>query len=298
MSHERRIFIGDIQGCREELEELLEAVSFDQSADELHPVGDLVNRGPDSLRILRAMRDLVESGRGRIVLGNHELALLHVAAGLRELSPRDTMSDILEAPDSRDWIDWLRAQPLAVIGTLAESGAQSEAADDRSRFAMVHAAVHPDWELSEIERRARTAEARLSDPDSRAFRQFLAAKEDPDRDVVARLTRCRSVSASGAWSVDPPDEDSSSFEAWHELWSRRRHRYGVVYGHWARQGLHVAPGLRGLDTGCVHHGRGRDGYLTAWLPDPESRDPFAIPDESFWHIRARRAYYAERLSTV
>jgi hypothetical protein len=67
-----------------------------------------------------------------------------------------------------------------------------------------------------------------------------------------------------------------------------------VYGHWSLQGLHVARGLRGLDTGCVHHGRGRDGFLTAWLPDPAADEPFGLPDAAFWKIPARRAYYARR----
>ncbi|HEX5635437.1 MAG TPA: hypothetical protein VFX50_19475, partial [Gemmatimonadales bacterium] len=77
-------------------------------------------------------------------------------------------------------------------------------------------------------------------------------------------------------------------------WARAGHDYGVVYGHWALQGLHVAPRLRGLDTGCVHHGRDRDGFLTAWLPDPRARDPFEVPDERFWHVRAHRPYYHRR----
>jgi diadenosine tetraphosphatase ApaH/serine/threonine PP2A family protein phosphatase len=77
-------------------------------------------------------------------------------------------------------------------------------------------------------------------------------------------------------------------------WSARSHGYGIVYGHWALQGLHVAPGLRGLDTGCVHHGRGRDGVLTAWLPDPSAQTPFDVPDDRFWQEAARRAYYAHR----
>ena len=81
---------------------------------------------------------------------------------------------------------------------------------------------------------------------------------------------------------------------WHREWAARRHDYAVVYGHWALQGLHLAPGLRGLDTGCVHHGRGRTGFLTAWLPDPGSAAPFSLPDDSFWQIPARRAYYAHR----
>ena len=80
-------------------------------------------------------------------------------------------------------------------------------------------------------------------------------------------------------------------------WRLRDPGFGVVYGHWARQGLHVSPGLRGLDTGCVHHGRGRDGVLTAWLPDSApsaSGDPFAVPDERFWQVPAKRRYYYPR----
>ena len=92
-------------------------------------------------------------------------------------------------------------------------------------------------------------------------RCFLAASEqkDRDRDTLGRLTRCRSVTRDGRWSSNLPAGD---LVAWHREWSRRSHDYGIVYGHWALQGLHVAPGLRGLDTGCVHHGRGRDGALT------------------------------------
>ena len=80
--------------------------------------------------------------------------------------------------------------------------------------------------------------------------------------------------------------------AWHALWSERAHGYGVVYGHWALQGLHVAPWLRGLDTGCVHHGRDHVGLLTAWLPDPRAQAPFAVPDAHFLQVRAHRRYYA------
>ena len=109
--------------------------------------------------------------------------------------------------------------------------------------------------------------------------------------MLARLTSCRSVSRTGRWSKHEPVAPDV---AWHAAWSERRHDYGVVYGHWAMQGLHVAPGLRGLDTGCVHHGR--DGFLTAWLPDWKRDDAFAVPDEGFWQVRARRRYYVEPTS--
>jgi hypothetical protein len=81
--------------------------------------------------------------------------------------------------------------------------------------------------------------------------------------------------------------------AWHERWSERAHGYGVVYGHWALQGLHVEPWLRGLDTGCVHHGRDHEGFLSAWLPDARAHAPFALPDAHFLQVRAHRRYYAD-----
>ncbi len=110
--------------------------------------------------------------------------------------------------------------------------------------------------------------------------------------MIGRLTRCRSVTPEGDWSSREP---ATPEHAWHRVWASRGHDYAIVYGHWARQGLHVARGLRGLDTGCVHHGRGRDGFLTAWLPDSGPRGevgrPFDAPDDRFWQIPARRRYY-------
>jgi bis(5'-nucleosyl)-tetraphosphatase (symmetrical) len=282
----RRIFVGDVQGCADEFEELLQRVVAAFGDDfELWVVGDVVNRGPQSLRALRRVRELVEAGRARCVLGNHELNLLRVAAGQRELAPLDSVGDILEIPDADDWIEWLRRLPLVVTGRIG-----------RQPFAMVHAAVHPDWDLAELERRARRAEARLSAADRADAQAFLAADpaREPDLDTLFRVVCCRTVAATGEWSSEPPELAPPAYRPWHAEWALREHGYGVVYGHWALQGLHVAPGLRGLDTGCVHHGRGRRGVLTAWLPDPEAEAPFSLPDERFWRVPARRAYHAER----
>jgi hypothetical protein len=109
-------------------------------------------------------------------------------------------------------------------------------------------------------------------------------------DAFGRLISARSATPAGGWSELLPEELAGA-EPWHAAWSRSQHAFGVVYGHWALQRLHVAPHLRGLDTGCVHHGRGGDGFLTAWLPDERASDPFAIPDEAFWHEPARRRYW-------
>ena len=279
----RRIFVGDVQGCAEELAELVtRARSRFGDEFELWVAGDVVNRGPDNRRALELVRGFVDAGRGRYVLGNHELHLLHVALGLRDLGRNDSVGDLLGAPDASEWVDWLLGRALVESGTIAGQP-----------FAMVHAASHPDWTLAALCEIGDALQARLAG-DRASVRAFLmtAPESDPLRDALARLTRCRSVSESGAWSSADP---APPFRAWHVAWTERRHPFGLVYGHWARQGLQVAPGLRGLDTGCVHHGRGRDGALTAWLPEaeqaPDGRRPFDLPDDRFWQIPARRRYY-------
>jgi bis(5'-nucleosyl)-tetraphosphatase (symmetrical) len=277
----QKIFIGDVQGCAEELGALLERAEGSFGEDfEAWFVGDLVNRGPQSLRVLHHVRELSRHGRARCVLGNHEVSLLAAAWGLRERRPADTFGEVLDAADADDWIDWLRGLPLVETGRL---GAQP--------FAMLHAAAHPDWSLADLREIAARVEARLR-ADRQAAREFLASDptSDPDRDALARLTSCRSVAASGRWSTEPPE---GALEAWHRAWSSREHDYAIVYGHWSLQGLHVTPALRGLDTGCVHEGRGRPGYLTAWIPHPSTQRPFDIPDDRFWQERARRAYYRD-----
>jgi bis(5'-nucleosyl)-tetraphosphatase (symmetrical) len=275
----RQIFIGDVQGCAEELETLLGRADAAFGSDwVLWQVGDLVNRGPASLRVLERVRSLCEQGRARCVLGNHEISLISTAWGLRPLRPTDSFGDVLSSRDSEDWIEWLRALPLAITG---RAGSQE--------FAMLHAAVNPDWDLAALRATAERVSARLSGS-RRAARAFLAADvaRDPDRNELARLTTCRSVFADGRWSAEPPGGEAV---AWHHAWRERGHEYGIAYGHWSLQGLHVAPGLRGLDTGCVHHGRGRDGFLTAWIPDTTRTLPFGVPDDHFWQERARGVYY-------
>jgi bis(5'-nucleosyl)-tetraphosphatase (symmetrical) len=275
----QRIFIGDVQGCADELESLLaRADATYGGAAEVWIVGDLVNRGPASLRVLQRVRERMESGRARCVLGNHDVSLVMTAWGLRERRPTDTFGEVLDAPDAEEWIDWVRRLPLVEFGRL---GGQS--------FAMLHAGAHPDWRLADLRRIAARVESRLR-ASRKAARAFLAsdAASNPDREALDLLTCCRSVAPDGHWSAEPP---TGEFEAWHRAWSERAHDYAIAYGHWSLQGLHVAPGLRGLDTGCVHEGRGRPGFLTAWIPDLTKRRPFDIPDAGFWQERAHRAYY-------
>lgn len=278
------IFVGDVQGCADEFNELLaRARARFGERFELWLVGDLVNRGPRNLELLETVAELVDRGRAHYVLGNHELGLLQTAFGLRPLRATDTYTDVLDAPEVSFWVEWLRRRPLVEVGRLGARGSGRA-------FALVHAAAHPDWDLATLEKRARAVEARLGAESPETARELLAAPpgDDSGRAVLDRLTRCRSVNARGGFSDAEPAGDT---RAWHRAWSERGHDYGVVYGHWAMQGLHVAPGLRGLDTGCVHHGRSGPRALSAWLPDPRAPgDPFAVPDERFWQIPARRRY--------
>ena len=292
----QKIFIGDVQGCGLEFDALVSRAEQSFGADfELWSVGDLINRGPRSLLALRRMRELCDSGRGFLVLGNHEIGLLRIWLDLWQFMPKHTHAEVLAANAEEGWMDWLREQPLALAGQIGDA-----------KFAMVHAAVHPDWSLDELLERARRVEARLSSTDLEEVRALLIDDEPTsdaslveDRDALGRLTRCRSVDPARRWSKVLPE---GAARPWHEVWSEQGHRYGVVYGHWSMQGLHVAPGLRGLDTGCVHHGRGRDGFLTAWLPtaidpadargtDVSAVDPFDLPDDRFWQIPALARYY-------
>jgi bis(5'-nucleosyl)-tetraphosphatase (symmetrical) len=283
----RPVFVGDVQGCADELDDLLERVAARVGPDfALWQVGDLVNRGPANVRALERVRGLVEAGRARHVLGNHEIHLLKAAFGLEKPGAHDTYTEVLEHRDAKAWILWLRRRPVAVVDRL---GAVP--------FAMVHAAVHPDWSLDDVAERARAIERLLGGEDEAPARAFLAGEIEPALgDALRLMTLCRGMTPDGRWSPAYPgtrDERGALRGAWHEEWSKRAHAYGVVYGHWALQGLHVAPGLRGLDTGCVHHGRDHDGYLTAWVPDPDDRAPFSVPDERFASVLAHRRYYRE-----
>ncbi len=207
----RRIFVGDVQGCREELERLLEALAFDPASDRLEPVGDLVNRGPDSLGALRLLRSLDAGG----VLGNHDLHLLRSAAGKRELRAEDTLDDVLAAEDRDELIEWLARRPFV------------RAFDD---LLLVHAGFSPAWE----------------DP-TRELADLDPIQRHPSTDFATRVRYCDARGARPAHDWPPPP----ACAPWYEHWLERDDPRTVVFGHWARRGLVERPGLRGLDTGCV-----------------------------------------------
>ncbi len=230
--------IGDIQGCFSTLQRLLTRIGFDPARDRLWLAGDLVNRGPRSLEVLRWAaaheRALVS------VLGNHDLHLLGAAAGLRPPKPKDTLEQVLSAPDADPLLAWLRQRPL-----LHRDG----------DWALVHAGLHPDWTLADAERLARAIEGELRGAGWRDLLAALYGGGSGELEQALRVfTLMRVVRADGALDLEfngPPAERPEGTTPWFELPSRRPPGTRVVFGHWAALGLHVTPSAVGLDTGCV-----------------------------------------------
>lgn len=224
----RRVFIGDIQGCLRQLDELL-AMLRRQPDDRLYSVGDLVNRGPDSLGVLRRMRDL----GALVVLGNHDLHLLRIAAGRTAVREDDRLSAVLAAADRDELLKWLGAQPVMRVE------------DD---LIVVHAGLHPSWtDISRV-----------------AVQLNAAVLDDAHRKRDAGVRFATEVRYCDARGNRPPVDDpppGPPFVPWDDFYRGER---TVVFGHWARRGLVVRPHLRGLDSGCVY-----GGPLTAWIAEED-----------------------------
>lgn len=242
--------VGDIQGCYRQLRTLLEKVGFDPLKDRLWCAGDMVNRGPDSLETLRYLKSLGEAAV--CVLGNHDLHLLELAAG-GEPYRRDTLQQVIQAPDCAELIEWLRSRPL-----LHHS--------ERLGWCMVHAGLHPDWTLKKAKKRAAAIELELQGEGWREFCRQLhhvkfpikePAKHDPTRLLFAAavLTRTRYCTRDGYfnWDVRTGESSNKKDKPWYNhaalAWAGD---CSVVYGHWAAKGLvKNLPHVLGLDTGCV-----------------------------------------------
>ena len=248
--------IGDVHGCSRTLAGLLAELPLDLGRDRLWLAGDLVNRGPDSLGVLRWARETAERMGERFVavLGNHDLHFLARAAGVAEARRRDTLEPLLDAPDREELAAWLRSRPL-----LHREG----------ETFLVHAGLLPGWSVEEAETRAREAEAALRGPvASRTLARYAAAcgraggrgpgdpkpgGERTDR-TLAVLTLLRTVDRHGEPCFEltgPPAEAPPGRVPWFEAPGRRSVIARAVFGHWAALGLHLAPRVLALDSGCV-----------------------------------------------
>lgn len=211
-------------------------------------MGDLVNRGPDSLACLRFVKSL--GPRAVTVLGNHDLHLVCVAEGVEKRRKRDTLDEVLAAPDRDELLAWLRARPLMHV----EGG-----------YALVHAGLLPQWSVAQASALAGEVQARLAGPD---YRTFLARMygDEPDtwddtlegierlRVIVNAMTRLRVCDSRGAMVLKfkgEPGEASDAWTPWFDVPERRSRDHAIVCGHWSALGLRVRDDLLSLDSGCV-----------------------------------------------
>jgi bis(5'-nucleosyl)-tetraphosphatase (symmetrical) len=248
--------VGDVQGCGATLEALLQELAFDPSRDRLWMAGDLVNRGPDSLGVLRRLKALGPAVTA--VLGNHDLHLLAAAEGLRDASGSDTFDDVLTAPDREELLGWLRTLPLA----------HEEQVEGRP-WLMIHAGLHPSWTVARTLDLAAEVQDALTTDGGRVALEALAVKTsggwsddlvDGPRlsAIVATLTRLRACATDGSpcrgFSGSPDQIPDGCVPWWAVPGRAAAGSHTVVCGHWAAQGLRHEPGMVALDTGCVWGG--------------------------------------------
>jgi bis(5'-nucleosyl)-tetraphosphatase (symmetrical) len=242
--------IGDVQGCLSSLNALIKELP---PGSKLIFLGDLVNRGPDSLGALRRLKELQETGVAECILGNHDLNLLACDAGIRETKPLDTIDDILSAPDRRELIDWLRHRPMAL---------------SNGKVLLVHAGVLPQWSLKRTLSLTHEVELTLR---HKKYREFLAQmygntpnQWDPQlsgmdrlRLITNTLTRIRFCTPDGEMefkSKEGLESGPAGYIPWFEAPKRKTQSIPIVFGHWSTLGLLNRHGVVGIDTGCVWGG--------------------------------------------
>jgi bis(5'-nucleosyl)-tetraphosphatase (symmetrical) len=258
--------VGDVQGCDAELGALLRAIRFSADRDRLWLVGDLVNRGPESLAVLRRIRSLGDAAT--VTLGNHDLHLLAVAFGSARVRSGDTLTETLAAPDRDTLLEWLANRPL-----FHE--------DQALGLCMLHAGLAPQWDLQLARRCAREFEAALrQDPEKLLARLY---GDEPDlwdealeqeqrlRFIVNCFTRLRYLDAAGRLALrakgSPKKSPAHSLIPWFEAPGARWRGPRFVFGHWSTLGFISNADITSLDTGCVW-----GGSLTALrLDDPEAK---------------------------
>ncbi|MDX1374386.1 MAG: symmetrical bis(5'-nucleosyl)-tetraphosphatase [Burkholderiales bacterium] len=258
--------IGDLQGCYDELRELLARLAFDLRRDRLWLVGDLVNRGPQSLEVLRFVRDLGE--RAVSVLGNHDLHLICVFEGYEKLRKGDTLEAVLDAPDARELVDWLRARPMMHV---------------EGDHAMVHAGLLPQWTIDASRALAGEVERALAAPNYGEFLAHLygSAPERWDdsltgwdrlRVLVNAMTRMRFCTADGRMNVRAKGREApAGYLPWFEA-RPARVEPAIICGHWSTLGLKLSRRVAAIDTGCVW-----GGTLTALRLEDRTLTQLACP---------------------
>ena len=243
--------VGDVHGCWDTLRRLLDRLPFEPARDRLWLVGDLVNRGPRSLEVLRWARETAAAmgDRFALVLGNHDLRLLALAAGVTRPKRLDMLGDLLAAEDAGELVAWLGARPFVHRGENGEEG-----------WVMVHAGLLPEWTVADAEAAARRVEAALAGPHRDALLVRGPADPAADDPALAPLRRAllaftllRTLDAEGRPCPfsGPPAEAPAGCVPWFRVPGRRAAGRRIVCGHWAALGLHREDGVLALDSACV-----------------------------------------------
>lgn len=266
--------IGDLQGCYEELLELLEHIRFNETDDQLWFTGDIVNRGPASLKTLRLVKKL----NAIIILGNHDLHLLAIAAGKGKLRKTDTLDTVLNAEDKEELLNWLQRQPLLYQDT--DLG-----------YTMIHAGLAPQWSIADAKTYAMEVESVLQGKNAEAYFANMYG-DQPDqwsddlrdwerlRFITNCLTRLRYCDNNGRLAIKEkgaPGNQPSQYLPWYQVDKRNNKNEKIIFGHWATirlgekqnfESYNVYP----MDTGCVWGGK-----LTAMRLEDEKF--FSVPSK-------------------
>ena len=258
--------IGDVQGCFAELQALLAHLQFNSDTDTLWFTGDLVNRGPQSLEVLRFVKNL--GAKHKVVLGNHDLHLIAVAYGVRKTHASDTLDAILAAPDCDELIHWLRHLPLLYH-------------DKQTQFVLAHAGLAPSWTLKQARELAKEAEKVLRSDTPEFFLEHMYGNEPNRWDdalagierlrcIVNYFTRMRFCYADGRLDLSYKGEiggKPADLIPWFDVPNRKNANEKIIFGHWAAlNGKTDTPWLYPLDTGCVW-----GNCLTAMRVEDEQR---------------------------
>jgi len=253
--------IGDIQGCYKELRELLTLINFNSDKDQLWFVGDLVNRGPDSLSVLRFIKTLGENAIS--VLGNHDLHMLGVLYGIETPRKKDTFNEILVATDRDSIIEWVCHRPMVHI-------------DKASKHILVHAGIYPSWSVEEAQSYANEMEQVLRNGEAINFIKHMYGSEPSQwsdeltgwerlRFITNSFTRMRFCTEDLQLDMKhkgQPGTQPQSLTPWFELRNSALREYRIVMGHWSTLGKVDDPQLISIDTGCLWGGK-----LTAYALD-------------------------------
>ncbi len=261
--------IGDLQGCYDDLQNLLNKLNFNPEHDTLWLAGDLVNRGPDSLKTLRYIKSLGK--RAITVLGNHDLHLLAVAAGIKEAKDEDLLQ-VIEAKDCHELIDWLRHRPLIHH-------------DVTRQLTLVHAGIYPGWNLEQALAHARELESILQGEHYHDFLHIMYGNEPTTwendlkgwnrlRFICNSLTRMRYVNENGRLDLldkGKPGTQLENYQPWFEITERKTKQNIILFGHWSTVGKAKTKNIYPLDFGCVW-----GGQLTALRVDVEPMEYISV----------------------